>query len=213
IPGAADGFSLAIYPGSFNPPSVAHVEIARVVMQMRTTRGIDAVWLDMAVHSGGSKAYVDTIIDERVNMSALAVEGVVPGAAATRIAPNLKDPLGFEYFEVIRALVSGRTGTSKGCITWVIGSDVVEGMKYWQEKARSQMMMVDEVAVILRSGQTSAQVQDLMDTITMISLAPEFANVSSTEIRREILSLKKLSLHPVLEYVFAHSRLLALHPQ
>ena len=44
---------LAIYPGSFNPPSRVHVEIAAALSRIE---GVDAVWLDMTVHKDASKS-------------------------------------------------------------------------------------------------------------------------------------------------------------
>jgi len=220
IPECADGFSLAIYPGAFNPPTFAHVNIAKTIIQQ--IAGVDAVWLDMAHHAGDGKEYVNSIADEREAMTMLAVQGVVAGGAATRIQMNLQDPLADEYFEVLRALASGKDGMSKGALTWVIGSDVAEGMQYWQEKARRQMMLVDEMAVVLRSGQSPQEVQDLMDDllaptnsrtpkVSLISIPLEFAHVSSSKTRQNIVDLGQLSPPTVLEYVLANNKLLELY--
>lgn len=48
---------LAVYPGSFNPPTLVHIDIARRVAELD---GIDAIWVDMTLHRS-KKLYIDQV--------------------------------------------------------------------------------------------------------------------------------------------------------
>ena len=128
-PRLATGVALAVYVGSFNPPSLAHVAIARAVSEL-WNNGADttpaAVWFDMTYYDANvepRKQYGNTIIADRVAMCDLAVHDLVD-VDVTAIQPHLQDPLGVEYWEVMRALVAGTaTHGTGGRLGWVMGAD------------------------------------------------------------------------------------------
>jgi hypothetical protein len=45
--GGSQGVGIAVFPGSFNPPSVGHVKIAEAVLSLP---GVDAIWFDLTIH-------------------------------------------------------------------------------------------------------------------------------------------------------------------
>eukprot|EP00939_MAST-03C_sp_MAST-3C-sp1_P002075 g2075.t1 len=134
------GSTLAIYPGSFNPPSSVHVDVVRRVCDMDS---IQAVWLDMTIHRTKKKT-VGQVIDERQHMAELSVKSL-PKAGVTCLMSQLGDAgWGPEYFDVMRCL------TDCDKIAWVMGSDVLEGMKSWKIKARRLLLHCDQLIVCQR---------------------------------------------------------------
>merc|ERR1712078_837486 len=108
---------------------------------------------------------VHDVLNERFAMTEIAINDVL-GASATHIGPNLENPTGDEYWQALRALTSGIQGdASSSRLTWVVGSDVVYGMKYWKAKARHQMMMLNEIVVILRGEDDEDEVRFLLQEI------------------------------------------------
>lgn len=235
---AARGFSLAVYPGTFNPPTHAHVAVAQAVID--EVPGVEAVWLDMAVHKG-QKADAGALSAARLEMTSLAVEGVVRGASATCVGPKLRSPLGAEYFEVMRALASGSdegaVGADAGAdaaspaaegrrrLTWIMGSDVLEGMRRWREQARERLMQVDGLAVVLRGSCAESDVRNLLrellasdederraPRLTVLRLPEHLANVSSSAARQgPPAKLAAFTPRPVAEYVMASEKLTTLY--
>jgi len=97
--------------------------------------GIDGIWLDMAVHTD-KKQYARRVEADRMRMTALAV-AQLPAAGVTRLQAQMgKKGFGVEYFDMLRALLTsasaGAPGGERPRITWVMGTDVVMGMRWWQ---------------------------------------------------------------------------------
>jgi len=214
------GCGLAIYPGSFNPPHSLHVRMAQAVCHVP---GVDALWLDMTMHRS-KKHYVGTVERERVRMADVAVEHI-PKATVTTVQGVMGDN-GWtrEYFDALRVFVDGaEVGGAKGRLYWVMGSDVVEGMQYWKEKATTLLNAVDRLIVFEREVHKKEKLLSLVQSITGWSakrvagfvsfqkLGPEDHLVSSSLIRRYIVSLLELVPLKVLQTLVADRHLLQFY--
>ena len=90
--------ALAIYPGSFNPPSRMHVDIAKRVSELP---GIGAVWLDMTSHVD-EKSHVESFLADRVRMAELAVADL-PAVGVVQLMSAMGDAgQTVAYFDELR---------------------------------------------------------------------------------------------------------------
>jgi nicotinic acid mononucleotide adenylyltransferase len=207
---------LAIFPGSFNPPSHVHVEMARRVCNLP---GVDGIWLDMAVHHN-HKAYVSTVEADRMRMAELAVAHL-PGVGVTRLQASMGDKgFGTEYFDMLRELLGSESGPR---ITWVMGSDVLMGMRWWSSKAKVLLRRCDQIVVFCRreaSEEALAALEDILGepravveasglALTILGFEGRgFEEVSSSMIRRYLVSLLNFMPLEVLRYIVNHQHLI-----
>lgn len=214
---------LAVFPGSFNPPSHVHVEIVRRVCALPD---IDAVWMDMTLHRS-CKLYVDVVREDRLRMAEAAVNHLSKAGATQLQAQMGERGWGIEYFETVRELAGVSCGGQPPPrISWVIGSDVLEGMKWWADKAAKILRSCDQVIVFSRLH-TSDEVVKCLEKIcgeTRDSLEAaglsivilrfddgSLEHVSSSLIRRYLVSLLKLVPLSVLQYIVAHRHLVEFY--
>jgi len=209
-----DGLGLAVFPGSFNPPSCMHQEIARQVMAID---GVSALWLDMTIHRT-KKLYLDKIKDDRFAMTELAAADI-PGTAVTTLMANMGDK-GWtsEYFHVLRKLAGNNSR-----VYWVMGSDVVEDMMYYGEKATGLLAAVDFVVVFERQVHECSRVLEILQKVTgwPIERLSQFVifrklgdyneGVSSTNIRRMLHELHGQLPLSVLRHIVSSPALLSFY--
>ena len=148
------GCGLAIYPGSFNPPHNLHVRMSKAVCDVE---GVDALWLDMTMHQS-KKHYVGSVENERVRMADVAVEEIERAGVTTVQGVMGANGWEREYFDALRVFVDGGEvgGGRKGKLYWVMGSDVVEAMQYYKEKATGLLNAVDRLIVFERQAHLPA---------------------------------------------------------
>lgn len=212
------GKGLAIFPGSFNPPHNLHLEMVKAACAVP---GVDAMWLDMTMHRA-KKYYVGMVEKERVRMADVAVEDV-PKAAVTTLQGGMGDNgWSREYFDTLRVFVDGPDGGVKGQLLWVMGSDVVQSMQHYKEKATGLLGAVDRLIVFEREVHTREAILSIVEHITgwekervasfvvFQTLGPK-AYVSSSLIRRYIVSLIQLVPIKVLQSVMNDRDLLEFY--
>jgi len=204
---------LAIYPGSFNPPSLAHVEATR---QIAAQSEVDAVWLDMTTHRD-KKLHISQVTAHRRKMTEVAV-GHLENVGVTQLMTQMGDRgWGREYFDTIRALFCDNPDARKLRLTWVMGSDVVKGMCWWPEKARELLRCCDEVVVLSRQqkeedddlkaleavlGKTRTELNAEGFAISLLQFSDSrLEQVSSSAIRRSLVSLLQLVPLSILRYI------------
>jgi nicotinic acid mononucleotide adenylyltransferase len=190
----AEAGALALYPGSFNPPSRMHVDVARRVSALP---GIDAVWLDMTSHVG-EKQHVQQVLADRVRMAEIAVAGLERVGVVQLMSEMGDAGQTGAYFDTLERLTGGAP------LAWVMGSDVVLGMRWWTSKARELMLRCAQVVVVRREHSEhevvaaleavlqSSREQLLAErrlTITVLAADPELETVSSSKIRRYLVAL------------------------
>eukprot|EP00656_Telonema_subtile_P053145 TRINITY_DN7602_c0_g1_i2.p1 TRINITY_DN7602_c0_g1~~TRINITY_DN7602_c0_g1_i2.p1 ORF type:complete len:277 (+),score=41.53 TRINITY_DN7602_c0_g1_i2:98-928(+) len=212
--GVRRNFGLAVFPGSFNPPSIMHCEIARQVMSLP---GVNSLWLDMTIHRT-KKLYLESLREDRVQMTELAAQGIEHTAVTTLMA-NMGDA-GWTrtYFDVLRELAG-----KDSCIHWVIGSDVVEDMRYYPEKATTLLQSVDYLIVFARQIHEKDGILEILQGVTGWSssvlkkfvlfrkLGQETELVSSSNVRRVLTELHKLVPTNVLRHVINSDSLLEFY--
>lgn len=145
LPPGLEGM-LAVFPGSFNPPTRVHVEICKSLLRMED---VDSVWLDMTVHTD-KKAYVSDVLQHRLNMAEIATADM-SDVGVTSLMSQLGTSVGLtsKYFDILRCLSGGRR------IAWVMGSDVAIDMKSWKRKAKECILTCDCVVVYQRHHKES----------------------------------------------------------
>ena len=189
--------SLAIFPGSFNPPTRVHVEIVQRVLEMGD---VEALWVDMTVHRT-KKTRIAEVLSHRTRMARSAVREIRNAGVTTLMSQLGDDGWGSEYFQILRQ-VSG------GCpITWVMGSDVARDMKFWKTKARECISMCCRVVVFTRSHdekQIKDMIRDVMKCddkkessskteVIVMKLSKDSESISSTKIRNSLIELAKIT--------------------
>jgi len=216
---------LAVFPGSFNPPSRVHVEIAQ---RVNALPGVDAVWLDMTIHRT-HKQYVDTVLDHRLHMAEAAVAHLSNVGVTQLQACMGEEGWGLEYFKALRVLLGGpqtQDHQSMVRISWVLGSDVLQGMRWWAAKASALIRQCDQLIVFARchaDADVLAMVEDILGipladaeanglTVTVMNFEDtELEEASSSMIRRYLVSLYRLVPLPVLQYIVNHKQLIEFY--
>ena len=192
--------SLAVFPGSFNPPTKVHVDIVKRVLEMKD---VEALWVDMTVHRT-KKTRIAEVLSHRTKMAKLAVRDVENAGVTTLMSQLGDDGWGPDYFRILQEVSGGYP------VTWIMGSDVVRDMKYWREKARECILMCRKIVVFTRSHDEKEirdMIRDVMrrtsvekdgeeeeDKTTQVSvmmLSKGCETISSTKTRSHLIELSK----------------------
>lgn len=154
---------VALLGGSFNPPHVGHLMAA---LYLRSVVGCDEVWLVPAFNHPFGKALAP--FDDRVAMCqamggdlgpwfhVCLAEAEVGGEGRT---VELLEHLTPRYPDI--------------AFRWIIGSDILAELPQWKSWDRVQQLA--KVTVLYRAGHPAPD-----------ALGPPLAQVSSTDIRREL---------------------------
>ena len=185
--------SLAVFPGSFNPPTKVHVDIVKRVLEMKD---VEALWVDMTVHRT-KKTRIAEVLSHRTKMARLAVRDVENAGVTTLMSQLGDDGWGPDYFRILQEVSGGYP------VTWVMGSDVVRDMKYWREKARECILMCRKIVVFTRSHDEKEirdMIRDVMrkdgeedktTQVTVMMLSKACETISSTKTRSHLIELSK----------------------
>lgn len=162
---------LAIYPGSFNPPTHAHFAIASTVAAMPE---VDALWMDLTTPYG-NKTAIATVVEERRIMVDLLLKKL-PKVGCAALMSALGDAgFGSSYFDALRVCANFEGPCIRGPeevgrkVAWVVGSDVVQGMVHWKDKARDVLSKVDMLIVFIRLDSRGRLVQNNISKIVPIN--------------------------------------------
>lgn len=169
--------------GSFNPPHVGHLQVARAA---REALRLDAVWLVPAARPPHKPDHPEmAAAEDRLAMSRLATreEGLgVCDVELLRSGPSYT-------IDTVRELKAAHPGTR---FAWLVGSDSVDELPTWR-RAQELLREVDVVVVTrpghdleanlaVVAGALGAEAADLLRRFVVEVEAP----VSSTEVRRRI---------------------------
>lgn len=135
---------LAVYPGSFNPPTRAHRAIAATVAAMPE---VEALWMDLTTPYQ-LKQGIAEVASERRDMVDLVLRDISNAGCASLMKVMGTAGHTAAYFDTVRQCAG--PGSSGGGVAWVIGSDVVLGMRFWKDKARTLLDHVDMLIVFVR---------------------------------------------------------------
>jgi nicotinate-nucleotide adenylyltransferase len=175
---------VALLGGSFNPPHVGHLMAA---LYTRACLGSDEVWLLPTFHHPFGKELVG--FDHRVAMCEAAARDFGPWLKVSRAEAEVKGE--GRTIELLEHLLPRHPGVK---FRFVIGSDILEDLPKWKAWDRIQQMV--QVTVLYRAGYPAAN-----------TVGPPLAEVSSTEIRRELEAGREpahLVPRAVLEYARTH---------
>jgi nicotinate (nicotinamide) nucleotide adenylyltransferase len=185
--------SLAVFPGSFNPPTKVHVDIVKRVLEMKD---VEALWVDMTVHRT-KKTRIAEVLSHRTKMTRSAVRDVENAGVTTLMSQLGDDGWGPDYFRILQEVSGGYP------VTWVMGSDVVRDMKYWREKARECILMCRKIVVFTRSHDEK-EIRDMIrdvtrkdgeedktTQVTVMMLSKACETISSTKTRSHLIELSK----------------------
>jgi nicotinate (nicotinamide) nucleotide adenylyltransferase len=163
---------LAVFPGTFNPPTLAHLALARAALA--AAGEVLFVLPRVFPH----KPYEGASFDQRVRMleAALAEEPRFSIAATAR-------GLFIEIAEEVRAAYGARTR-----LTFLCGRDAAERIVNWdygRPGAIEEMLEVFDLLVASRQGEY-APPDHLRVRIAALELETACDEVSATEVRRRI---------------------------
>lgn len=160
------GKRLAYFNGAFSPPTRAH---AHIVAALCADPRVDALWLDPEPARPNKPQWLDEIQDARVEMCEcmLADLGLAEVAGVGTLRRDLGPDLGgtTELFLSLRELLGG---PGEGRLLWAVGADVLEGMRFWSERARACLQpgqTCDGLVVFAREGWTEERIHAAAEAV------------------------------------------------
>jgi nicotinamide-nucleotide adenylyltransferase len=165
---------LGVFPGSFNPPTVAHLALARAVLDV-----VDEV-LFVLPRFFPHKEYDGTSLEQRVELLRTAV------AAEPRFSVAISD--GGLFIEIARECRAAY-GEAVG-LSFLCGRDAAERIATWNYgDAESWPEMLKELNLLVapRAGNYSLE-PDQLGSFRKIAVDPRCESISATEVRRRIAS-------------------------
>lgn len=168
---------IALFGGSFDPPHLAHQQIAVYLLQEQL---VDQVWFVPVKHHPFGK--IVSSDRARVEMLELIV------AAQLTVTPELAGRLRVEEYELHQARTSYTIQTLRQLaahhpayrFVWVIGSDNVANFPQWQQ--HQEILTEFGVLVYPRAGSILAAPSQLPAGMQYLAAAPQ-VTTSSTQIR------------------------------
>ncbi len=174
--------SLGILGGSFNPPHVGHLALAR---DARAELGLERVLL-MPLHTPAHKAAAtDPGPDHRLAMCRLAVAGE-PGLAVSAMEVERGGP---SYTaDTLGALHAAEPDAD---LTFIVGADTALTLPGWHDPRA--VLALARLAVAGRPGSDGGELLDVLDGILgrderagVVFLGMEPVDASSTEVRERV---------------------------
>ena len=165
---------LGVFPGSFNPFTVAHLELARAAL--RTVDEVVYILPRVFPH----KHYRDTTLEQRVDLLRTAVAGE-PQFSIAAAAGGL-------FIEIAREC---RAAYGPGIhLSFLCGRDAAEriaGWDYGRPGAWQEMLREFDLLVAPRAGEFAPDPPQL-GSFAQIEVDPACENISASEVRRRIAS-------------------------
>jgi nicotinate (nicotinamide) nucleotide adenylyltransferase len=163
---------LGVFPGSFNPPTIAHLALARAALH-----AVDEV-LFVLPRSFPHKEYQGTSLEQRVNLLTDAV------AADPQFSVAISD--GGLFIEIAREC---RGAYSDGvALSFLCGRDAAERIASWnygRAEAWPEMLREFDLLVAPRAGDYKPG-PDELGSFAQIPIDPRYNVISATEVRRRI---------------------------
>jgi nicotinate-nucleotide adenylyltransferase len=139
--------SLGVLGGTFNPPHLGHIELAR---SARDQLGLDRVVLMPALIPPHKAAERDPGARHRLAMCRLAIDGE-PGISACALELDRPGP---SY--TVDTLVAIHAVEPDAELTFIVGADIARTLPSWREPAK--VLQSARLAVAERSGASREQV-------------------------------------------------------
>jgi nicotinate-nucleotide adenylyltransferase len=154
-PHATDLRSLGVLGGTFNPPHLGHLAVAR---HAREELGLERVLL-VPVHTPPHKpAEEDPGPEHRLRMCELSVDGV-EGIAVSPLEIERGGP---SY--TVDTLNAIHASHPEAQLTFIVGADTASTMAAWREPA--QLLELADLAVAARTGSARREVLDTVAGLT-----------------------------------------------
>jgi nicotinate-nucleotide adenylyltransferase len=197
---APDGGRLGVLGGTFNPPHLAHLAIAR---DARVQLGLERVVLMPARIPPHKPALPDPGAEHRLRMCELLVRGVA-GLSACPLEIERDGP---SYtVDTLNAIAAGHPDAE---LTLILGADTARALPDWREPRR--VLAMANVAVAARAGHARrdvlASLAPLIDPAGVRFLDMPLQHVSSSTARERAgvgTSIEDLVGPAVASYVAAH---------
>jgi nicotinic acid mononucleotide adenylyltransferase len=189
---------LVYFNGAFSPPTSAHAHIAASIFK---DLAVDALWMDPEPCTPHKPQWLDGTLEARVEMCErlLGSFDLSASAGVGTLRRDLGPEVGntVELFHTLRALLGG---CGHGRLVWALGADVLDGMRFWAEKAREFLqpgVTCDGFLIFVRDGWTEKQLlaiaavvlgrEPAAEEISVIVMPEEVAAVSSHKARKAIV--------------------------
>jgi len=170
---AASPSRLGVFPGTFNPPTVAHLALARAALAE-----VGEV-LFVLPRSFPHKPYRDTTLEQRLELLAAALEG------ASLFSMAVAD--GGLFIEIARECRKIYPPPVR--LSFVCGRDAAErvaGWDYGRRGAWQEMLQEFDLLVAPRAGESRPEAGDGLALAGTLAVDPGWATVSASEVRRRI---------------------------
>jgi nicotinate-nucleotide adenylyltransferase len=155
----ADLRSVGILGGTFNPPHLGHLALARYA---REELALERVLLMPAHIPPHKSAEQDPGAQHRLNMCRLAVEG----EPAVSVCSLEIDRPGPSY--TVDTLSAIHASHPDAELTFIVGADIARTLPAWREPAK-----VLELARVAVGARTGASDREVLETVASLSRSPE----------------------------------------
>jgi nicotinate-nucleotide adenylyltransferase len=169
--GLVDVRSLGILGGTFNPPHLGHVEVAR---HARDELGLQQVLLMPALIAPHKPAKEDPGVEHRLRMCRLSVRQ----DAGISVCSLELERAGPSY--TVDTLQAIRSSHPDARLTFIVGADTASTLPEWREPAR--LLELADLAVAAREGSEERGVLDTVETLIAAG-EPVASGRSSTRVR------------------------------
>jgi nicotinate-nucleotide adenylyltransferase len=160
----ADPRSVGILGGTFNPPHLGHLALARYA---REELALERVLLMPAHIPPHKSAEPDPGAQHRLNMCRLASDAE-PGVSVCTLEIDRPGP---SY--TVDTLSAIHASHPDAELTFIVGADVARTLPAWREPAK-----VLELARVAVGARTGASDREVLETVASLSRSPESSRVS-----------------------------------
>jgi nicotinate-nucleotide adenylyltransferase len=163
----ADLRSVGILGGTFNPPHLGHLALARYA---REELALERVLLMPAHLPPHKSATQDPGAQHRLNMCRLAVEGE-PRVSVCSLEIDRPGP---SY--TVDTLSAIHASHPDAELTFIVGADIARTLPAWREPAK-----VLELARVAVGARTGASDEEVLETVAALSRSPEGGGVPRSQ--------------------------------
>jgi nicotinate-nucleotide adenylyltransferase len=155
----ADLRSVGILGGTFNPPHLGHLALARYALEELALERVLLMPAHIPPHKSATQ---DPGAQHRLNMCRLAVEGE-PRVSVSSLEIDRPGP---SY--TVDTLSAIHASHPDAELTFIVGADIARTLPAWREPAK-----VLELARVAVGARTGASDQEVLETVASLSRSPE----------------------------------------
>jgi nicotinate-nucleotide adenylyltransferase len=163
----ADPRSVGILGGTFNPPHLGHLALARYA---REELALERVLLMPAHIPPHKSAERDPGAQHRLNMCRLAADGE-PGVSVCSLEIDRPGP---SY--TVDTLSAIHASHPDAELTFIVGADIARTLPAWRDPAK-----VLELARVAVGARTGASDREVLETVASLSRSPETSGVPRSD--------------------------------